>query len=266
MICSVTHRLFTEDADGFTYSKKRALFRTIAFRVEWLIKNSLFTNIFKQINYFIFLPARQLKIFFKWLKTPPSGGILKDLTVWDLLNTSFEKWICVKLIKINTIYKDAEEWRWYFIWCSQAAVKDFERQQQVLQKTRVWESRKRNDILYVVNSKNALQISLESHSKATVRGGAKTSQIQIPVNTNNHYTSQTGRVKAVCCILFKFVLITSCRCLLIQPWTSMGKFSSNIYKKHKTFMEKKELHQHILLYPWLRYMKLLLISSYYILI
>lgn len=36
------------------------------------------------------------------------------------------------------------------------------KQQPVLQKTRMGKSRKRNDIFYIINSKNALQISLES--------------------------------------------------------------------------------------------------------
>lgn len=83
-------------------------------------------------------------------------------------------------------------------------IKDFEKEQLVLQKTRMGKSRERNYIFYVVNSKNALQISLKTQSKSTVRDGAKTSQIQIPANTNCHYNSVNGRLNAICCILFDF--------------------------------------------------------------
>lgn len=48
------------------------------------------------------------------------------------------------------------------------------------QKTRMRKSWERNDIFYVVDTKNALQISLKSQSKAAMRDRAKTPQVQIP--------------------------------------------------------------------------------------
>lgn len=103
------------------------------------------------------------------------------------------------------------------------ALIDFETQQLVLQKTRMGKSRKRNHIFYVVNSKNALQISLESQSKATVRNGAKTPQIQIPAMQTIIITLWPI---AFCIILFNFILfLPAVGILQSNPEKRMTEFS-----------------------------------------
>lgn len=111
-----------------------------------------------------------------------------------------------KIIKINTSIKTWNNFGKNILFAvPRQHLKYFEKEQLVLQKTRMGKSRKRNYIFYAVNSKNALQISLKTQSKATVRDGAKTSQIQIPARTNCHYYPVAGRLHAICCTLFHFL-------------------------------------------------------------
>lgn len=63
-------------------------------------------------------------------------------------------------------------------------------------------SRERDHIFDVVDPQNALQVSLESQSKATMGDGAKTPQIQIPVNEQHHHKLSKF------CFFFCFVFLT----------------------------------------------------------
>ena len=63
-------------------------------------------------------------------------------------------------------------------------------------------SREGNHIFYVVNTQNALQISLKSQSEAPVRDGAKSPQIQIPASKQSWLVCED--------VSFKILLMLLC--------------------------------------------------------
>lgn len=92
-------------------------------------------------------------------------------------------------------------------------------------------SRERNHIFYVVNAKNALQISLESQSKATVRNGAKTPQIQIPAMQTIITTLWPEAKMLFVSYCSNVFLLPAVGILQSNPETRMTEFSPNTYKK-----------------------------------